>query len=374
MSKENNIRRKLQVVASAFPNNDVYIFGETVRDMIVGKEVDTLNVFVKCNKSEKSELYSNASQYFSSQHDVDFSSYLFLFDKKLDLSSKVFSIDTIYCNVKDLLKGDFDFFSDHKGVQDINKKIVRILSKNIDKVDNQPILIFKAIKLATQIGFNIEVETMSKLFSKRGLLQSIPTRSVYREITDIFKSAIKPRKAVAFLNTIGISKELFGFDLEESASLNHLYKNDVYEFISLCFSHVDKEKIDSVLYHKFGMQKSEIETVKNIILAVGSVEEENEISARKVLNICGKERATNITRLLKAIGMKDLAKKVKEQKNSVVTFSELAITVDDIKASFNIEDDEVERMLSIAMNSVLEDPNINERSTLLIMLNKLRKA
>lgn len=367
------MREKLKAIVDAFPNNEVFIFGETVRDMIVGKNIDKLNVFVKCDKKEKTNIYTKALDYFS-ENKIDFSHYLIMLDSKLDLSQKLFSIDTIYCNVNDLLKGEFEFESKHKGVEDIHKKVIRINKKHIDRIDNKPDIIFGAIKLATQINFNIEVSTMSLLFSKRHLLTNLPKGRVFSSIKEIFKSCLKPRKLVAFLNTLGISKELFGRNLYESASLNHLNKNDIYEFISLSFSTINDNDLKDTLENKLGLSKSETKTVCNIFDSVANAEDEDELSARKIINNCGKDRIQNISRLLKAIGMKDLAKKMKDQKNSVATFSDLAITAEDIKASFNSDDEETENMLEIAMNKVIEDPNINERSTLLIMLNKIRTS
>lgn len=372
MSKE-KIDKDFKCLLDAFPNNEVFIFGSTLRNLLFGKSIDQIYVFVQCAKKDKQEVYSFALEYFE-KNNIDSQKYVIMLDTKLDLSNKIFSLDTLYCDLQSLLEGSPIIQSKHKGVEDIKKKVVRIINKHQERIDIKPEIILQTINLATEIGFNIEVNTLSLLFSKRHLVKNLTNLHLYNLLIDIFNKCLKPRKMVAFLNTLGISKEVFGDNLNETASLNHLNKTDDLEFISLCFSLFEEKELRKTLSIKLGISDGDLNYICNITKIVSDIENESELTARKILNICGKERSLSISRLVKSLGFKDLGKKIKEQKNSVITFSELAITREDIKASFKVEDHKINEMLDLAMNKVLEDPAINEKAKLLIMLNKILKT
>jgi hypothetical protein len=79
--------------------------------------------------------------------------------------------------------------------------------------------------------------------------------------------------------------------------------------------------------------------------------------------------------LLNQLDHKELAKSVKKQKVTVVSSEELAVDKNILKAAFGIDNDKLlDKLIIMATEKIISDPEFNTRTKLLTYLNYERKT
>jgi hypothetical protein len=179
-------------------------------------------------------------------------------------------------------------------------------------------------------------------------------------------------------NTLGLSDELFGMKMKETSAVNHLKSADGLELFTILFSSVSNDELPSFLINKCGFYERDIGHVISLVNAINSIDMEYpkgvEFESRKFLSNIGKKRIQNAVRLLNQLDLKELSKTVRKQKVSSFSVEEVAIDISIIKAAFGIENkDMLDKLINIAIQKVLENPEFNTRTKLLTYLNNERK-
>ena len=213
---------------------------------------------------------------------------------------------------------------------------------------------------------------MKQMFINKSVIKSITKRDIYHFLKNVYIKSVKPRKTIALLNTLGISMELFDIELVESAVLNNLSKKDINEFFALIFASVDEDQQEKFLLEKVGFHLRDAEKVLQVTRILNDVGQQDPtaITARKMIKLYGKERALNLYRLFKAIGMTKLSHLVKLEKNSPVEVKDLCVDSDYIMKAFNIDTILAKKLLDLALDIVIMQPELNEPAKLLSALNK----
>jgi NACalpha-BTF3-like transcription factor len=265
------------------------------------------------------------------------------------------------------LNGSIKIDYKYRAIDDIKKNIIRINPKiedNIIGVD----FVFDCIKCASSTEFSLDMATVTKIFSLHKQLLNISKQRLNYYIRYIFSNGGKPRKTVALLNTLGISKLLFGCNLLETTTINHLKKEDTLELLSIIFSTVNDPK---TTFQQLCFSEEDITYMLTVMDILNSITfDTDSLDTNLLFKTIKNEKIKVIERILTTFGLHNLRKKIKEKRNTDIMIEKLAITEDDIKLCFRNAD--VEKMLKTALEKVKNDPRLNSKPTLLLLLNKER--
>jgi hypothetical protein len=353
---------ELKQVAKEIPN-ELFLFGKSLRNLIL-KNVVSEKVMVLVKGQTTQEIRDALSK-----HSINFS---YVFGEEIPRNDIQFTIDDISLKVTDTMSS---VIPTGPGFTDLTMGVINLLPETEKAIETNPRIILDTLLLLSDTGFSLNMSTMKTLFFQRKHLLDIQNkREIYRFLVEVFVNSKKTRKIIATINTIGVASVLFGQNLFETAILNHLNKKDIEEFFSIIFRNVEIDNLRHFLVNKVGFADRDTNAIIEISTCIRQIENEDDVTARRILNVCGKDKIQNLTRLLKALGYKTLSKLIKDQKEAVVSLDELDLTVETIKISFRIEDIEAKKLLDLALNKVITEPSYNEKAKLLSYLNKERKG
>lgn len=344
-------------------HNEVFLFGKSLRNFIfLDKYTEKIDVFIK-GELRNSELDALLQKYH-----VDFN---FFYGGEIPNKNILFTLDDIYFKVEE---NTDSVIPKGPGFKDLTLGIISLAEGVEEKIKDNPEIILDAIYLLAETNFSLSVSLIKTIFFNRNYLLNIENkRKIYRFLVNIFVTSKKTRKVIATINTLGVSSALFGTKLYETAILNHLNKSDINEFFSIIFKNIEQSELQSFLIIKVGVLERDSHAIIELCNCIKQIKTEDDITARRILNVCGKDRIENLTRLLKSLGYKKLSKMIKTQGNAAVSYEDLALTTDTIKSSFKVEDMEANKLLDMALNKVITEPDYNEKDKLLIYLNKERR-
>lgn len=352
--------QNLTVIIRKYTKADIYLFGSTLRELITTGTTSRTDIVI--NESDKI-VQKNILKSIPSDVNV-------VFDSKVDYSYEYFTMDNIYALINENFDGNIELQSTNNGLVDLNKKIIKLTKAGKAKFLDDPQFIFHVITMVAENKFILDSGTITTFLQSKNIIKKIDPKSIFSFIKNIV-SYEHPRKIVSLVNTLGISKEIFGEKLCETSIVNHLKSEDYYEFIAIIFSDTDRNNLRQTL---IGFAPRDVEIIKNISEAIASIEKEDEYNARRIINIINGNRIQNMIRLLYAMKFKTLAKLVRSQKECVYNVSRLCITEDTIRNTFKIDDeDEIKNLLDKALKKVILDPGYNDKYKILTYLNNERK-
>lgn len=353
----------LQEVKDAIEDRKAYLYGSAIRQILSGETPERFDIFVRHHHAESVDKISEK---------LPVNKHLkFTFGTSFAVDAS-FTIDTLYVELDDLLKGNIEVQSFQSGLKDYNKNSIKFTKERLAGLT--AVDIFDAISLSVETGFHLDPKTITEICNNVDVVNSIQKRAVYRYLVSALKSK-RTRKIISYWNTFGISSTLFGYELTETSIVNHLKQADVLEFFTIIFNKVPIENLKTVLIERCGFFERDTSHVINLSNALNQVWiDEDEAAARKFLTFVGKDRLVNVVRLLKYLNYKELAKNLKKQKCASVTLEELCIDASLIKIAFGIDNDEVIAiLLQKALDKVIEEPEFNNQTKMLNFLNSERK-
>lgn len=361
MSDKTNIIKNIVSSIRKYSQGTIYLFGSTLRNFLISENTTTLDVTV--DEKDK-DLQAKILNITIPNIVVNF-----IFNSEVDYSHEYYTLDNIYAVIGEDFSGNLEIQSTNNGLVDLNKKIIKLTKSGKDKVKESPQFIFDTITLIAENGFILDVGTIS-LFLKH---KAIVKKADSRKISDFMKNIVgyeHPRKIVSLVNTLGISKELFDIKLVETSIINHLKAEDYCEFLAIAFSDVEPSDLRKVM---IGFSPKDVEMTKNISEAILSIKTEDVVTARNILKIIRSNRIQGMIRLLYAMKFKTLAKLVRSQKESVFDVKKLCIDEQTIRDTFKIDDDEeVKKILDMALQKVITNPEFNDKYKILTFINKER--
>jgi tRNA nucleotidyltransferase/poly(A) polymerase len=352
--------QNLTAVIRKFTKADIFLFGSTLRELITTGKSEKIDIVI--NESDKA-IQKNILSVVPVGVNA-------LFDSKVDYSHEYFTMDNIFAVIDDKFDGNIELQSTNNGLIDLNKKIIKLTKAGKTKFLEDPHFVFQVITMVAENKFMLDSGTITVFLQNKNIMKDIDPKSVFAFVKNIV-SYDHPRKIISLVNTLGISKEIFGTKLCETSIVNHLKPDDYYEFIAVIFSDVDRASLRQTL---IGFAPKDVEIIKNISEAIASIEKEDEYNARRIINIINGTRIQSMIRLLYAMKFKTLAKLVRSQKECVFNVSKLCITEETIRSTFKIDDEnEIKNLLDKALKKVILDPGYNDKYKILTYLNNERK-
>jgi len=94
-----------------------------------------------------------------------------------------FTINALYYNIADFSVVDFT-----GGVEDLHKGQIRMIGDSLQRYQEDPVRMLRAVRFAVKLGFSIEKSTEKPIFELAALLEQIPQARLYEEFLKMFQS------------------------------------------------------------------------------------------------------------------------------------------------------------------------------------------
>jgi tRNA nucleotidyltransferase/poly(A) polymerase len=352
------------LVLSEIPSSKIYLIGESLRDSLSGKKPSVFEFFIETKDTEKFEEFQPRLSVFKNIKVTC--------GKKINADKEILTVNSLYLDINDILNGVDNVQCFNNGLRDFNKGVIRITEQAKLNFDENPSIVFNILNTIDETGFYIDPNTTYFLFNKRNVFHKIEKRKIFNFLKDILKKN-HPRKFVSYLNTFGLSKELFGVNLIESPVVNHLKHNDVYELFSVLFDNIELNELESFLVEKCGFLLRDVENVIRVSKIIRNIEDESDTQVNMILKQVDKNRVVSMCRLLKAMNYKTLAKNVRKQKSRLFVKTELCVDERAIRVAFGIDNiNEINNLLELAKKKIISNPEFNDTSKILLYLNSER--
>ncbi|HEY6074476.1 MAG TPA: DUF5678 domain-containing protein, partial [Anaerolineales bacterium] len=210
----------IEKIRQALPEQEMYLVGGAVRDMLLGREAPDLDFAVPTNGRETARSAANrlGGDYMTLDQErdtgrvilrdpkarriyLDFAAYrtgetTTLFPElEADLRGRDFTINAIAYDVR---KGVM--LDPLNGVTDLRSKRIRACSTTA--MQDDPVRVLRGVRLAAALGFQIEAETRKQMRKAAGELRKV---SAERQRDELFKilEGPKPDAAVRALQMLG---------------------------------------------------------------------------------------------------------------------------------------------------------------------------
>jgi tRNA nucleotidyltransferase (CCA-adding enzyme) len=180
-----------------------------------------------------------------------------------DLQRRDFTINAIALEITEDKKGKFagTYLDYYKGHEDLQEKVLRTVGEAHDRFNEDGLRILRAVRIATEIGFEIDKKTEKAIVSNVSLLKNIAKERIRDEFEKIIMSD-NPMAGLVLCRKMGIlpfiSPEIeVMISVEQSRA--HIY--DVYEHSLRALQHTADKKYQlelrlAALFHDIGKPAS----------------------------------------------------------------------------------------------------------------------
>lgn len=222
------------------PEVDVYVFGGAIRDIELNRDWQEIDVRIVYNKprlereGEIEQLFKefNLEGKVQVEH-LNLTVYRFLpkgssTDVPIDLSL----VPTLNDNLPDFtINGIFydlkkeKILDTYNGLKDLDKKLIKTVKEPSVQFQEEPHMIFRALKFACQLGFEIEEQTFKAIHTTKSYVQNTfnfikdQKDGIFVELFlgNIFKGLkSNPIKYFGYLNETGLFEEFVAFYAKEA--------------------------------------------------------------------------------------------------------------------------------------------------------------
>ena len=336
----NNIEEKALKILNILHehNHESYIVGGYVRDKLLGKTSNDIDICTSATPKEIMELFPNTSspQYGSiniiyKNSNFDITTYRrdikyqdnrlpvkikYIKNVKKDLLRRDFTINTI------CIDKDGDIIDLLKAKEDLNKKIIKTVGNPRYRLKEDALRILRAIRFATLLDFEIDKKTSCYITKYSNLLKKLSFARKRQELDKIFLSPKKER-GIKLLVDLKVAEDLKLSNLKDITPCDDLIGiwsqlnvDNIYPFTKTEKEHMEKIREllnldikDKYNIYKYGLyistvayqiKKEDMSILNNIYknLPITSIKDIN-ITANEISNILNKEPGSYIKEIYK---------------------------------------------------------------------------
>ena len=192
-------------ILNILENNDykAYIVGGYVRDKILGIESNDIDIITNAKPDELNKIFNKK---FSNNYGciiLQYNGYEFeitTFRKEFykDNDRRPYKIEYINDLKEDLIRRDFtinsicidkngDYIDLLSGINDINNKVIRVISDSDKKIYDDPLRILRAIRFASIYDFDLDNNLISSITKYKDRLEYISFDRIKDELNIIFR-------------------------------------------------------------------------------------------------------------------------------------------------------------------------------------------
>jgi poly(A) polymerase len=92
-----------------------------------------------------------------------------------------FTVNALFYNI-----ADFSIVDYTDGMQDLQKRLIRMIGDPVERYHEDPVRLLRAIRLAAKLQFTIESKTEKPIYKLSDLLQKVPSARLYDEMLKLF--------------------------------------------------------------------------------------------------------------------------------------------------------------------------------------------
>lgn len=210
------------IATSLLPNEIEATFND-VHKVIVGKRFGTIQVFID-NTPIEITTYRTEECYRDFRHpsNVNFTTNIYE-----DLKRRDFTMNSLAFNP---LLDRKSFVDPYGGYQDIKNKIIRTVGNPNERFFEDPLRMMRAIRFASQLGFNIDKDTLSAIDNNSKLIKNISAERIKEELEQILLGEFTS-KAIILLYSLGIQEHIIP---ESRILIDQSYMEYIASYIDKC--------------------------------------------------------------------------------------------------------------------------------------------
>ena len=217
------------ITTDAKPDQIQALFSETFYE----NEYGTVGVVTESNDSRLKVVevtpYRTESGYTNSRHpdSVEFSTNLSDDLKRRDFTINALAYDPLSQNLVD----------EHAGRADLERKIIATVGKANERFAEDALRMLRAIRIAAELDFAIEAETIGGITANAGLLAKISRERIRDELIRILMSP-RPMQALYMAQKLGILIHIIP-EIEKAIGIdqNQAHSYDVFEHLLRSLQH-----------------------------------------------------------------------------------------------------------------------------------------
>ena len=392
-----NIPDKIKKIFDRLEKNgfEAYIVGGSLRDALLGKEAHDWDMTTSATPDEMLKIFSDYrviptglkhgtvtiladgepieittfrtdGEYLDSRRpeSVSFTSRI-----EDDLSRRDFTVNAMAYNEK---RGLVDLF---EGANDLKRGIIRAVGDPEKRFLEDALRIMRAFRFASQLGFDIDPDTLAGAHATKNKLERIARERIGSEMLRLLAGRA-PKMA---LEKMGDIVELIipvSLDRSRFAAIEKVKKADAIQRLAILLYGKNKDEILSVAhslklssYQTARLSKMSTEIPQNII------EGFDPIKARRLIAMLGEdaEGALRIASVLCVVGEKELQiLREEKSKKPCTAVGGLEINGSDLIKENIAAGKEVGEILAKLLDTVIEDPMLNEKEKLLELAKSYR--
>lgn len=153
-----------------------------------------------------------------------------------DISHVTVSRETVTCEMV-----EYSLIDEHGGVIDISRKVIRAVGSADERFKEDALRILRAIRLATELGFDMDSDVEKAIVANGELLRHISTERIRDEFSRVISSS-QPAKGLEHMRRLGLLK-YFLPELEEGIGIeqNKAHSFDVWTHLMKTLEHSAKK-------------------------------------------------------------------------------------------------------------------------------------
>ncbi|WP_175991226.1 CCA tRNA nucleotidyltransferase [Bacillus sp. Marseille-Q1617] len=212
-----------------------------------------------------------------------------------DLMRRDFTMNSLAMDAEGLIYDPFE------GQEDINRKIIRTVGKAADRFSEDALRMLRGVRFVSQLGFEVETETLDALKSYSGLLSHIAVERKTMEFEKMIGGDFRG-KALHLLLQTSLFEQLPGLAgqkeaIQEMAGLPALKRLNTEQIWLLFLTCIDESPADFLKSWKLPSKMIKERTKEKQILSSRT----NDGWTRELLFQAGLERAINVEKVYNCI-------------------------------------------------------------------------
>ncbi len=136
-----------------------------------------------------------------------------------------FSVNSLYYNIADQSIVDFT-----EGMQDIKKKVIRIIGDANTRYQEDPVRMLRAVRFSAKLGFTIDPETTAAVHELNHLLLHVSSSRLFDEMVKLYQCGASVAAQV-LLEELGLFKHLFA--MTAASAQDQTYAVNVFLMLAL---------------------------------------------------------------------------------------------------------------------------------------------
>ena len=322
---------------------EAYIVGGAVRDILLNKDFNDIDICTTATPNEVMEIFPNADNRYAEmgvitirEGDMKFEVTTFRieeysgksriptkvhYSKKLidDISRRDYTVNALALsstfNVIDITR---------KGIKDLKTKKVRIIGKGKKRYFEDPIRIFRGMELVAKYNFKVTISTLFSMKSTSKSLLTLTHGRIAEEFLKVFRHKYSV-KALRYLDSYEVFKAIPEYNNWIHNVCNVFRKITIIDAFSMLYYMMDK------IPANLPFTKLEIAEIQNIIKAIKALEN-NKVDRLMVFE-------TKYETLIAANQiLKNIKSKYKNQASVIRKYNRNAYIKDRSELSFKTED------------------------------------